>query len=97
MSCFRRRPAADISMNALSREPVPNADFSEVVRTRFAPGALQVDGIWLRVRMDLLDPAMRSGWKLHLSSVPVEMLRLVEKMLPVLDAYHVPFTPSPPA
>lgn len=59
---------------------------------RHFPGEEAVSsGIWLRMRMDLLDPGQRSGWKLHLSATPASYAALLEAAFPVLRAAHVPF------
>lgn len=49
------------------------------------------DAVWVRAGMDRLDPLRRSGWKLHLSSLPDELSLLLKTALPVLAAAGAPF------
>lgn len=49
------------------------------------------EGIWVRYQMDRLNPAQRSGWKLHLSATPDTFMALVDRSTPVLLEAQVPF------
>ena len=62
-----------------------------LLETHFAHADIESTGIWCRVRMALLDPAQRSGWKLHLSATPASYAMLLEMALPVLAETNVPF------
>ena len=66
-------------------------DILAAVQSLFPEDTIEENGIWLRVWMDRLDPALRSGWKLHLSSVPAEMPALIDWALPVLQSFGIPF------
>lgn len=52
---------------------------------------LRTDTVWVRVGMDRLDPGLLAGWKIHLSSVPTFLPRLLEQALPVIRAALLPF------
>lgn len=52
---------------------------------------IEPGGIWLRVRMRLLDTGQRSGWKIHLSATPASYVPLLNTALPLLEAARVPF------
>lgn len=70
------------------RAPVPNSCFDDLVRAHV--GARLVEHHpWLRVDTASLTEA--AGWKLHLSSVPVEAEALVRAALPLLCAAGMPF------
>lgn len=69
----------------------PAAD-PQLLLARLFPGRkIRAEGIWLRVGMDALHPESRAGWKLHLSTVPSELLRMIEACAPVLDQCTLPF------
>lgn len=61
------------------------------LRAFLPQGDITPDGMWLRARMRLLDPAQRSGWKLHLSATPAAYAALLNAALPLLAAHEVPF------
>lgn len=56
-----------------------------------APETPVDDGLWRRFWMHRLDPALRSGWKLHLSSTPVQYGEFLNCVLPVLLVHGHPF------
>jgi len=62
-----------------------------LLETLFAAEDIVPSGIWLRVRMNLLDPSQRSGWKLHLSATPARFEALLRAALPHLHAAGMPF------
>ena len=61
------------------------------LRAHFPDGEIRADGIWLRVGMERLDPNMRAGWKLHVSSTPARVRAFLRAALPTLRALGFPF------
>ncbi|MBI3118258.1 MAG: hypothetical protein HYZ00_06215, partial [Candidatus Hydrogenedentes bacterium] len=82
----------------------PEDAVEQVLRGLFAPGDWRPDGLWYRVWMNRLaastqsERILRAGWKLHLSSTPVQLPYLAAKALPCLRSLGFPFkmlrTPS---
>ena len=62
-----------------------------LLERHFQQEEIEHSGIWLRVRMARLDPAQRSGWKLHLSATPASYFKLLRRALPLLAAAEFPF------
>jgi serine/threonine protein kinase len=73
----------------LMRAPVPDSDFVHLVKTHTGAARLVEEHPWLRV--DTAGLADTAGWKLHISSVPVEAEALLMASLPVLCEAGIPF------
>ena len=57
----------------------------------FDGAEVEWDAVWIRVRMDRLPEGIRSGWKLHIASVPSQMESMLCAALPVLHSSDVAF------
>lgn len=64
----------------------------------FSSRDLTIEPLWIRIRLSRAplgaegaNPRHLSGWKLHLSSTPVDWQQLLQRALPILDAWGGPF------
>lgn len=69
----------------MPRTPHENPDIlRELVAVAFSANEYTEEEVWIRVRMARLDPAIRSGWKLHVTATPANVAELLRLVLPLL-------------